>query len=319
MKGKGSISQNPPNRTRMIATALIIWQVVVFALAIWWGSLLIKQSKRIRELEGATGVSVELSETKYSRTERMLFWESSVFFILIFSSTGFLSWMYWRDLKRGRSIQAFFAGFTHELRTPLTSIRLQAESLAETARDVESKKLIERLLEDSLRLESQVDKTLELARVEGGGPVYTENFLIKPFLERLIRHWQDVYAGRITVSLEAEDLNVEADTAALQLIFRNLVENSIRHSKKEKIQIQIRIFPKNSKICVHFKDDGSEARVVDRELGKLFQKGPGSQGAGVGLYLVRVLMERMGGLVAFVPAADGFLVRLELEKGADHV
>ena len=65
-------------------------------------------------------------------------------------------------------MQAFFASVTHELRTPLTSIRLQAEAIAEGEQRAE---LARRLLEDSHRLESQIDKTLELARIEGGGPL----------------------------------------------------------------------------------------------------------------------------------------------------
>ena len=77
-----------------------------------------------------------------------------------------LVWLYLRDQRRTNSLRAFFASVTHELRTPLTSIRLQAESLADAGN---ASPLVERLLEDTSRLEGQVEKTLELARIEGGG------------------------------------------------------------------------------------------------------------------------------------------------------
>ena len=94
---------------------------------------------------------------------------------------GVLFWLYWRDAKRTRSLQAFFASLTHELRTPLTSIRLQAESISDGLADhPEQKDFLQRLLEDSQRLELQVERVLELARVEGGGPIFTQAIQIVP-------------------------------------------------------------------------------------------------------------------------------------------
>ena len=98
----------------------------------------------------------------------MLVGESSSFLALLLAVSLLLAWLYWREHRRARSMQAFFASVTHELRTPLTSIRLQAEAIAEGEQRAE---LARRLLEDSHRLESQIDKTLELARIEGGGPL----------------------------------------------------------------------------------------------------------------------------------------------------
>ena len=45
----------------------------------------------------------------------MLFWESLVFFALLLATTVLLFWLYWRDVKRARGLQAFFASLTHEL------------------------------------------------------------------------------------------------------------------------------------------------------------------------------------------------------------
>jgi len=43
--------------------------------------------------------------------------------------SALLAWLYWRESRRARAMQAFFAAVTHELRTPLTSMRLQAEAI----------------------------------------------------------------------------------------------------------------------------------------------------------------------------------------------
>src|SRR5690606_29195371 len=100
-----------------------------------------------------------------------------------------------RDRKRTRSIQAFFASLTHELKTPLTSIRLQAESIADpTNDDAFKRQLVERLLADTSRLEAQVERSLELARLEGGGPVFVQGYELKNLIERGLRQQLETQA-----------------------------------------------------------------------------------------------------------------------------
>ncbi len=87
-------------------------------------------------------------------------------------------------MQRARGTQAFFAALTHELRTPLTSVRLQTEAIAAGE---PTQELIDRLLVDTHRLESQIDKTLELARIEGGGALAEQAIRLDPWLERVLR------------------------------------------------------------------------------------------------------------------------------------
>jgi signal transduction histidine kinase len=250
------------------------------------------------------------------KTQRMLFWESGTYFALLTASTVFLFLVYWRDAKRTRSLQAFFASMTHELRTPLTSIRLQAESIADANPNEAQKPLVGRLLEDTQRLELQVERVLELARVEGGGPIFTRPVRARPFLERMIRDWQSHQDGRAVVNLEAQDLQIEADPVAMHVILKNLLENSVRHSKQSPVEIKISTEQNPQGIYVHFKDNGQAFSGNPKKLGMLFEKGEMSQGAGVGLYLIQMLMKRMGGRAQFSAPGQGFQVSLLFKEGA---
>ena len=186
------------SRFRNLATALLIWLSLVCVLGVWWGTLLLRQAKKIAELEGIAGVSSSTTQNHWERTQRMLYWEASSFVGLLLASTVLLFWLYWRDAQRTRGVRSFFAAFTHELRTPLTSIRLQAESIAEAlSLKGDEKPLVQRLLEDTLRLEAQVERALELARVEGGGPVFIQPFPIKPWLDRFLASWIADYQDRV--------------------------------------------------------------------------------------------------------------------------
>ena len=169
----------------------------------------------------------------------MLVGESSTFLALLLAVSLLLAWLYWREHRRARSMQAFFASVTHELRTPLTSIRLQAEAIAEGEQRAE---LARRLLEDSHRLESQIDKTLELARIEGGGPLSEQAIPLHAWLRASL---EDIAAahGAAPGSARARGCRrcrrCRPTPRALQMILRNLVENSVRHARVKPVSVRL--------------------------------------------------------------------------------
>lgn len=308
---------NPERRLRLMIGAQIFWLAIVCLLGAWWCRLVLTQASRIAELETGLGMAPEALAHQL-RTSRMVFWESSSYFLLLIGSTAIVFWLYWRDVQRSRGIQAFFASMTHELRTPLTSIRLQAESIAENLTgDASQKHLVERLLEDTLRMESQVERTLELARVEGGGPVFPEQLELKPWLDRLVSGWKEAYGGKVSFDIAVADVAVVADPTAMGVVMRNLLENSVRHSKRDGLEIRIEAEKSPAGVTLKFRDNGPEYRGDARKLGQIFQKGAGSPGTGVGLYLIRVLIEQMGGQTSF-RAGRGFEVTLTLREGRAH-
>jgi signal transduction histidine kinase len=318
MTGKGGLTRKADRRFKALTAAFAVWIVVVSVLGGWWGTLVLKQAAQIAELEEKTGMSVEAAQLHWQKTQRMLFWESSTFFLLLFGSSAVLVWLYLRDTKRTRALQAFFASFTHELRTPLTSIRLQAESISENlAPDAGSKILVDRLLEDAMKLESQVERTLELARVEGGGPLYTQPVQLKSWMDRMLVSWRSTYNEKVRFELEIQDCFVDADPSAMAVILRNLVENSIRHSQGDPLVISLKAAAIDRKVQLSFHDNGAAFSGSTKTLGKIFQKGPRSQGAGVGLYLIDALMRRMGGAVRFA-GGQGFEVSLLFKEGQSN-
>ncbi len=296
-------------RTSIIIGVMSTWHIIIGLIGIWWATLIMKLSRKISELEVKTGVSAQTASVELLKTERMLFWETSSFVVFVIIVTAFLSWLYLRDLKRSRAIQAFFASFTHELRTPVTSIRLQAESIAENKNDPEvTSKLITRLLEESSRLESQIEKTLELARVEGGGAVQSQAIPVQTWLEKFIRQFQGK-SQMLEITTNLEDVEVMADRTALLIIFRNCIENSMKHSQKSPVKIDIQGKRIQDEYEIILKDNGLKSSN-HFELGTLFYKGKNSQGAGVGLYLIKMLMNKMNGKAKFESTDSGFKVTL---------
>ena len=309
---KGALSVQPTRQSRRVVILAGAWLSVILVLGFWWATIVLRQSERIAELSQLTGTPHAEAIEELSRTERMLFWESGTFLMLLLTVSGALFWYYRRDIRRARGTQAFFAALTHELRTPLTSVRLQSEALAAGE---PTQELIERLLVDTHRLESQIDKTLELARIEGGGTLAEQAIRLDQWLERVLRGIVASEGDGPELNVEVEDglPPVSGDTAALQLILRNLVENSLRHGERERVHIDVSARRARHGVELRYSDDGRGFEGDPARLGRMFLRGGESRGTGVGLYLVRVLMDRMGGSVEFanVPGG-GFAVTLQL-------
>ena len=317
MAGQGALTVQPARQSRVVAILAGIWLAIILALGFWWVSVVLRQARRIAELRLATGQSHAQAFAEVELTERMLMWESGTFLVLFLTLSAALFWFYWRDLLRARGTQAFFAALTHELRTPLTSVRLQTEAIAEGEPTPE---LIERLLADTHRLESQIDKTLELARLEGGGKLAERAIRLDPWLQRVMG---SIVASQgepveLDVVIEGDLPAIRGDTSAVQMILRNLVENTLRHGDVARPRIELLARQAQGDVIeLRYRDNGRGSSEEPAKLGELFHRGGKSNGAGVGLYLVRVLMDRMGGSVDFAHGEQGgFEARLNFSPGA---
>ncbi len=309
--GRGGLGVMPARRTVLVAGAVGVWLVLQLALVAWWATVIGRQAQRIATLESLSGADHGATAAQWSRTRLMLAGESTSFLALLLVVSLLLAWLYWREHRRTRSIQAFFASVTHELRTPLTSIRLQAEAIAEGAGGAQ---LARRMLEDSHRLESQIDKTLELARIEGGGPLSEQAIPLHSWLTRSLESLAAAHGERLELRahVDASLPPIQADAGALQMILRNLIENSVRHSGVDPVRVRLTAAEHGARVVLEYQDNGHGVRPGTGRLGRLFGRGAESSGAGVGLYLVRRLMQRMGGRARFDTApGDGFRAELD--------
>jgi signal transduction histidine kinase len=317
MDSKGALSIRPVRQSRLVAILASVWLGLILVLVFWWATNMLDQAQQIATLSQRADIpeaQARQAQNQVARTQRMLHWEGGTFLVLLLTLSGALFWHYRRDMQRARGTQAFFAALTHELRTPLTSVRLQTEAIAAGE---PTQELIDRLLADTHRLESQIDKTLELARLEGGGSLAEQAIRLDQWLERVLQGIaaQEGEGAVLQVTVDANLPPVHGDTAALQLILRNLVENSLRHGDRQRIHVDVKASAAGNGVTISYRDDGRGFEGDPERLGRLFLRGGESRGTGVGLYLVRVLMDRMGGNVEFAHAeGGGFAATLRFQR-----
>jgi signal transduction histidine kinase len=279
------------NKTHRWFYALtLLWVVMLLGLGSWWLYLVFQLHARLSALN-----IPELGHE--GRFLNMMKWEGSFFFIFLMLLGGSLLVMYFRDMRKSKAIQAFFASLSHELKTPLASMRLQAEVIKDLIEDEnhsheQLSSLAQRLVDDTHRFEGELEKSLQLSRLEQDGPMS----LAAIGLERYLKRQQQKLPAPIKLELElAEDAKeVLADELALNVIFRNLFENTTRHhSQAERVLISTR--RSGDYLELSYNDFGPRFQGNVHRLGQLFYKFNSAKGSGIGLYLIKNLMLKMGG------------------------
>lgn len=208
--------------------------------------------------------------------------------------------------------QSFVADAAHELRSPLASIRAQlevAEHLGEGGR------LPAELLIDVGRLSALVEDLLLLARADADTrrPAVVSLFPVGELLAEVVTAYE---AARVPVRLDpGEPAEVSADREELRRAVTNLVDNAVRHADSA---VRLRAGREPGAVIIAVTDDGPGIAATDRE--RVFDRftrldaarARDAGGSGLGLAIVRELVDRSGGTVGFVDAADGLSAQIRL-------
>ncbi|MCK6487298.1 MAG: ATP-binding protein [Planctomycetes bacterium] len=223
----------------------------------------------------------------------------------------------------------FVANISHELRTPLTLIIGPLEDLLASGARLE-RKVAEGLglaRDNGLRLLRLINDLLEIGRIEAGGGALQRRPLdlavFVPGLGEQLRYLAENKELALSCSGPAEPLVVAADPARLEKVLLNLLTNAIKFT------------PPGGSIAVTWERRDGQARCAVRDTGPgipaheharifdRFHQVDGSstrhyQGVGLGLALVRDLVQEHGGHIELVSApGQGSTFTVVLPLAAD--
>jgi signal transduction histidine kinase len=216
--------------------------------------------------------------------------------------------------------RAFVADASHELRTPLTVIRGQLEVLsAQRNPPIEELRRVERLVQAEVsRITRLVDDLLLLAKSEETQFLHVQAIDLRPYIE-------DLWDG---MSLTAErrfelgavpDGTLQADPDRLAQALRNLARNAIEHTATPEGLVRMDVtLAAGDRVRFVVTDDGpgipenQRERVFDRFHRTDAARDRASGGAGLGLAIVRAIVQAHSGRVSAVDRPEGG-ARIELE------
>ena len=205
-----------------------------------------------------------------------------------------------------RSKSELVAIASHQLRTPLTAIRGNVEMLIDESYgglNDQQHELLNDIEISSIRLISMVNDMLDITKIEQGKlDLVCEEVNINHLITSISEDLSD-YARRRTVEIVSKisgEFIVQGDKKRIRHIFQNLIDNAIKYSKKTGT-VDISAHANKDYIEIVIKDNGigipksEQPRLFNRFYRASNTVNITGSGTGLGLYIVRSIINQMGG------------------------
>jgi signal transduction histidine kinase len=216
-----------------------------------------------------------------------------------------------RDISARRALERqradFLAMLTHDIRNPLGVILGYTEMLRDKAREQDAHweaDVLSRIESSTLTVHSLVTNYLDLSKIEAGQLTLTKQTVaINDILSRV--GWQyesESRRQRLTLELHLQQglPLITGDPGALERVFANLLHNGLKFTPQHG-RVTVTSARQNGEVVGAIRDTGSGMAAA--EVPTLFEKyrqaehSKRSQGTGLGLFIVKMLVEAHGGRI----------------------
>ncbi|MEJ7860444.1 MAG: HAMP domain-containing sensor histidine kinase [Pyrinomonadaceae bacterium] len=232
-----------------------------------------------------------------------------IFFALVITGLVLNTIFLIREIRRNEQHDAFLNAVTHELKTPIASIHLYLETLKTRSVTEEKKQeFYDVMIADTNRLLNTVEQVLQASQARERKQLLNISE-IEP--AGLLRDCVDIVRRRYNLNKDTiafEDLSggakILGDTAELQAVFTNLLDNAVKYSGDAvaKISVELKIADKKS-LEIRINDEG--IGIPPDQLKRIFRRFyrvPGfvahkAKGTGLGLFIVQTIVKKHKGKI----------------------
>ncbi|MFQ6059028.1 MAG: ATP-binding protein [Anaerolineae bacterium] len=201
----------------------------------------------------------------------------------------------------------FLAGMSHELKTPLSLILGYAETLSRTDVEWDPETLKESLAvirEEAEHLTHLVDGLLDAAQIEARGlPLRLSETRLDQLAERLVAEFRALDQDHLwAVDFPPDFPVVRADPERIRQVLHNLLSNAAKYSPRSGL-IRVAGWVEDERVGVSVSDEGEgipfelQERIFERFYRGQGQRVRRAEGAGLGLYMARAIVEGHGGRI----------------------
>jgi two-component system, OmpR family, heavy metal sensor histidine kinase CusS len=197
-------------------------------------------------------------------------------------------------------LSQFSADLAHELRTPIANMMGEAQvALSRDRSSAEYRETIESAIGECERLSGIVDNLLFVARADAARePVARKRFDARAAVEKIAAFYETIAEDhRVAINCSGQG-QISADPALFERAVGNLVDNALRFTPQNG-SIQIALSEHATDFEVEVSDNGSG--IAPEHLPRVFDRfyraesSRGSDGAGLGLALVKSIVDLHGG------------------------
>lgn len=222
---------------------------------------------------------------------------------------------------RNAELERFTYTVSHDLKSPLITIRGFVGALREDLKRGDPKAIsedMEFISSGCSSMSSLLDDLLELSRI-GRVVNPTEHCTVRSLLDDAIRRIDLTSPDKgIDLQLKGNPVELEGDRVRLIEAFQNLLDNAAKFANPEHPQITVHWIATTTQLRMTFVDNGPGVPPAFHEkVFGLFEKlDPNSEGTGIGLAIVRRIIEHHLGRIYMEPSTSGarFVIELPLRQ-----
>ncbi|MFA5961345.1 MAG: ATP-binding protein [Parcubacteria group bacterium] len=219
-----------------------------------------------------------------------------------------------RDITKENEIDKakteFVSLASHQLRTPLSIISWHSEALLEDQRGFSEKQktYLEKISHATNRMVELVRALLNTSRLEMGTfSIETKEIDLVRLAENLVKDLSS-FSSIQNISIEkkfsGKKIMLKGDQQLITMIFQNLLTNAIKYSKRDG-KVVLEISQKSPNIVIRVVDQG--IGITDNQKSDIFTrffradnaKEKDAEGTGLGLYIIKAIIEHSGGTIKF--------------------
>jgi len=226
------------------------------------------------------------------------------------------------DIARMRTLIKLSRWIAHEVKNPLTPIKLSAEQILRSLED--KRENYEDLISESIRY--IIDETDHLRNISLGfldisnlDKINVSRFNIKALCENEIFKLKQIYNNIEFKIKSADDIpEVSLDKIKITQVLKNLLTNSVESIKSREGEILLSIGPEAGGVGILLKDNGTgiDGTVFEKLFDEDFSTK--SSGTGLGLFIVKRIIDLHKGSITFDSSSSGTTVQIILPVSAEE-
>lgn len=286
----------------------VIVLVLTVALAILWNVVLVHDYQKLKALTA--------QDSTFHWTFVAL---GTALFVTILVLSIILGAMLFEHIRWRQKQSDFLASVSHELNSPLSSIKLFAQTLrSPDLAETDRRSFVQKILFDVERLQRLIGNILRAAEIDGKAEtlrITPQDSDLAAILRSFAQDARVLHAdSRLEIDVEAPAvLSAFVDRIMIRQVLDNLVDNAIRYAGEGPPTVTLRGREAGDWVVLEVADRGigipteDLPRLFDRFYRVVSERVDGGavarRGTGIGLFVVRSIVEAHGGQVAI--ASDG--------------
>jgi len=232
-----------------------------------------------------------------------------------------------QEVGREKFLSALLSSVSHDFKTPLVTVIGALSSLKDMEHiqnHFESREVVAGALEEAQKLNRFINNVMEISRLESGlEAIRKEPVLLRDILASALKSLHPLISKqRFSIDAPSDFPLLHVNSALMELVFLNLLENAIKYGPPEG-EVKIIASYDEQAATIDIDDDGEGIPLSEREaiFIKFYRSKHGDRkiaGTGLGLYICRGIIEVHGGSIAAIDPHDGkgACVRVMLPKDA---